>query len=69
MSKRAHHIRKAESLLAGADDGIQKLSVLFGDIPNKESVAISTWLNALTNAAQAHTALAEHYALWENDDA
>ena len=65
MSKRDDHLRKAETLLAGADDGIQEV---YGDVSAKEIVAMSTWFNALTNAARAHAALAEHYALWEDDD-
>lgn len=68
MSKRDKHIRNAENYLVAADEGIQKFSAL-GAVPAEESVSISAWLNTLTSAARAHTALAEHYALWENDDA
>ena len=69
MSRRAHHIRNAEDLLAGIDDGIQGFTGVFADVSEEEIVATSTWFNALANVARAHTALAEHYALWENDDA
>ena len=68
MSKRDRHIRDAENYLAAVDDVIQKFSAM-GKVAAKETVAITTWHNTLTNAARAHTALAEHYALWENDDA
>ena len=68
MSKRDRHIRDAENYLAAVDDGIRKFSAL-GEVAAEETVAVSAWHNTLTNAARAHTALAEHYALWENDDA
>ena len=68
MSKRDDHLRKAETLLGGVDDGIQKFAEVYGDVSAKEIVAMSTWFNALTNAARAHTALAEYYAQWGNDD-
>lgn len=69
MSKRDDHLRKAENLLAGADAVIPKLTEVFSDIPDEELLATSAWFNTLASVARAHTALAEHYALWENDNA
>lgn len=66
MSKRDRHIRDAERYLAAVDYEVQKFSAL--GKRSRFAVATPTWLNTLTSAARAHTALAEHYALWENDD-
>ena len=68
MSRRADHLRNAEDLLTGVDDGIRNFTGVFADASEEEIVAISTWFTALASVARAHTALAEHYALWEEDD-